>query len=129
MSSLEEKEMYLDPHSRPNSQIDFRWMKFKIKSTFKKYEKIEYQIYGTLSKLEEMTKKNVDNPTISKWKLFYVKKNVGKDAINRKCLHIYMKSSYKKIKRIWFQNGQFTSEKNDLQVNMKAFTLRVTKKC
>lgn len=66
VSSLEEKEMYLDPHSRPNSQIDFRWMKFKIKSTFKKYEKIEYQIYGTLSKLEEMTKKNVDNPTISK---------------------------------------------------------------
>lgn len=66
---LEGKEVYLDRHRRPRSQIDFKCMKFKTKSTFKNYEKIKvnlYQICGEPSQLEGMTKENVANPTISK---------------------------------------------------------------
>lgn len=55
---MEEKEVYLDPHCRPRSQIDFRWMKFKTKSTFRNYEiKVNlYQLYGERSELEDMTR-------------------------------------------------------------------------
>ena len=90
MCYSEGREVYLDPHISPRSQLDFTCMKFKPKSIFKNYEKIKvnfYQIHGELSMLEEMTKENVDNLTIKiKTSLF---KKTSRDTINRKCLHLY----------------------------------------
>lgn len=45
------------------------------KINFRNYEKIKvnlYQLYGEVSKQEEMTKENVDNSTISKLTLPFV---------------------------------------------------------
>lgn len=59
---VKERKLYLAPYGMPKSLTDFIWMKLKVKSIFKNYIKINlHQIYEELSKVEEVTKANMNN--------------------------------------------------------------------